>query len=102
MPTLETLPVADPQHEDIWNDAIKEYEKTTKVALPSKTANADSLDDVLRLVEEQQKQFAEFRNKGQVGAVVKVVLSLVESFAGVAGEGVGVVSFRKCEHFVIY
>ena len=92
MPTLETLPVADPQYEDIWKDAIKEYEKDTKVALPSKAAKANSLDDVLHLVEEHQNQFAEFRNKWQVGAVVKVVLNLVELFAEVAGEGVKLVS----------
>ena len=92
MPTLETLLVADPQYEDIWKDAIKQYEKDIKAALPSKTANANSLDDVARLVEEQQKQFAKFRKKGQVAAVVKVVLTLVESFSEVAGESVKLVS----------
>ena len=92
MPTLETMQVADPQYEDIWKSAIKEYEKDTKVALPSRTANTNSLDDVLRLMEEQQKQFAEFRKRGQVGVVVKGVLSLVESFAEVAGESVKLVS----------
>ena len=92
MPTLEPLQVADPQYEDIWKDAIKQYEKDIKAALPSKTANSNSLDDVVRLVEEQQKQFAKFRKKGQAGVVVKGVLSLVESFSEVAGESVKLVS----------
>ena len=92
MPTLETLQVADSQYEDIWRDAIDKYEKVTKVALPSTTTIANSLDDVVCLIEEQQEQFSEFRKKGQVGAVVKVVLGLVESFAEVAGEGVKLVS----------
>ena len=89
MTTLETARVAYPQYEDIWKDAIQEYEKNTKVALP---ANLDSLDDVLRLVEEQQKKFSEFRNKRQLGPIVKDVLRVVESFAEVVGAGVGVVS----------
>src|SRR6266481_305631 len=92
MSTLETTQVADPQYKDIWKATIKEYEKDTKVTLPSKMANTNSLGDVLCLVEEQQKQFTEFRNKGQVGAMVKVVLSLIELFSKVAGEGVKLVS----------
>ena len=43
MPTLKTLQVANPQYKDIWKAAIKEYEKDTKVTLPSKTANTNSL-----------------------------------------------------------
>ena len=92
MPTLKTFQVADSHYEDIWRDAIDKYRKDTRVALPSKTTSANSLDDVVGLIEEQQDQFAEFRNKGQVGAMVKVVLGLVESFAEVAGEGVKLVS----------
>ena len=87
MPTLDAE-ASDPQYHDIWKAAIREYEKTTKVALP---ANLDSVDDVLYLVEEQQKQFAEFRNKKQLRPMVKDVLSMVESFTEVVGAGVGVV-----------
>jgi len=70
----------------------EEFQKHTKAALPYNAANTNSLDDTLHLVEEQERQFSEFRNKGQVRAVVKDVLNLVESFAAVTGEGVGVVS----------
>ena len=92
--TLETVPVADRQCEleAIWNAAIKEYEKVTKVPLPSKTPSAISRDGLLHLVEEEQKKFAEFRSKGQLWPVVKVVLGLVDSLAEVAGAGVSVVS----------
>jgi len=93
MPTLETLQVADSQYEDIWKAAIEEYERNTKVTLPStKTANPNTLNDVLHLVERQQKQFAEFRQIGQVGPLVKDVVSVLESFAEVAGQGVSAVS----------
>jgi len=85
--------VADPQHElqAMWNAAIKEYEKTTKVPLPSNTADGFSRDHVLHLIEEEQKKFTEFRSKRQMGPVVKNVLGLVESFAEVAGAGISVV-----------
>ena len=89
MPTPETVQTIDPQYEDIWRAAIQEYEKNTKVPLP---ANLDSIDDVLRLVEEQQNQFAQFRSKRQLSPLVKDVLSVVESFADVVGTGVGIVS----------
>ena len=89
MPTLETVQATDPQYESIWSAAIQEYERNTKVALP---ANINSLDDVLHLVEEQQNQFAQFRNKRQLRPMVKDVLSVVESFAEVVGAGVSVVS----------
>ena len=94
MPTLETLQVPDSQYQDIWKAALVEYERHTKVALPSiQIANPNTLSDVLHMVEGQQKQFSEFRHKGQVGALVKDVVSVIESFAEVSGEGVSVVSF---------
>ena len=89
MPTPETVQATDPQYEDIWRAAIQEYEKNTNVTLP---ANLDSINDVLHLVEEQQNQFAQFRNKRQLCPIVKDVLSVVESFADVVGTGVGIVS----------
>ena len=88
MPTFETVQAVDSQYESIWSAAIQEYEKNTKVTLP---ANLDSLD-VLRFVEGQQNQFAEFRNKAQLRPIVKDVLGVVESFADIVGTGVGIVS----------
>ena len=88
MLTLETVQAVDSKYESIWSAAIQEYEKNTKVPLP---ANLDSLD-VLRFVEGQQNQFAEFRNKAQLRPIVKDVLSVVESFADIVGTGVGIVS----------
>src|SRR5882724_13177779 len=94
--TLGTMLVADPQHElqAMWNAAIKEYEKTTNVPLPSNTADGFSRDHVLHLIEEGQKKFTEFRSKRQLGPVVKIVLGLVEMFTEVAGAGVSVVRSR--------
>ena len=90
---LGTLPVADPQYEleAMWYAAVKEYEKTTKVPLPSNTAEGISRDDVLLLIEGEQQRFTEFRSQWRMGPVVKIVLGLVESFAEVAGAGVSVV-----------
>ena len=90
--TLGTFPVADPQYVDIWHAAIKEYEKATQVPLPSNTAHAISRKDALQLIEDEQKQFAEFRSKGHVGPVVDTIFGMVESLAQAAGEGISVVS----------
>ena len=89
MPTPDTVQATDPQYQDIWLAAIQEYQRNTKVALP---ANFDSIDDVPHLVEQHQNQFARFRNKTQLGPIVKDVLSVVGSFADVVGTGVGIVS----------
>ena len=87
--------MADPQYElgKMWNVTIKEYEKATKVPLPSNAHDAISRDDVLHVVEEEQKQFTQFCIKGQVGRMVNTVLGLVESLARMAGEGLSMVSF---------
>ena len=61
MATFESVQATDPQYEDVWSAAIQEYERNTKVPLP---ANLDSLDDVLHLVEEKQKQFLSFVANG--------------------------------------
>ena len=89
MPTLETVQATDPQYQDIWRNAIQEYEKNTKVALP---ANLDSIDDVLDLIKEQENQVSEFRNITQLRPMVNDVLNGVESFADVVGLGVSIVS----------
>ena len=89
MATLESVQLTDTQYEDIWSATIQEYERNTKVPLP---ANLNSLDNVLHLVEEQQKQFAQFCNKRQLRPIVKDILSVIESFTDVVGAGVGVVS----------
>ena len=62
--------------------------------MPSNIADGFSRDHVLHLIEEGQKEFAEFRSKRQMGPVVKIVLGLVEMFAEVAGAGVSVVHSR--------
>ena len=89
MPTLDTVQATDHQYQGIWRAAIQEYEKNTKVALPP---NLDCIDDVLHLVEQRQNQFAGFRNKTQLGPIVKDVLSRVGSFADMVGTGVDIVS----------
>ena len=89
MPIPDTVQATDPQYQDIWRAAIQEYEQNTKVVLPG---NLNSIDDVRPLVEQHQNQFADFRNKMQLGPIVKDVLSGVGSFADVVGTGVGIVS----------
>ena len=89
MPTPDVVQGTDPQYQEIWRAAIREYERNTKLALP---ANLDSIDDVTHLVEQHQNQFARFRNQTQLGPIVKDVLRCVGSFADVVGTGIGIVS----------
>jgi len=68
MPTLETLQVADSQYEDIWKAALEEYERHTKIALPStKTANLNTLTMYSNWLKGSRNSSLNFVTKGRWG-----------------------------------
>jgi hypothetical protein len=83
--------MADPQYTEIWNAAVERYKKDAETAF--NLTQVDSREAVLKLIQDQQSEFTEFRKRSEaIGTVVKPVLELVEQFADAPGEGAVVVS----------
>ncbi|TFY52102.1 hypothetical protein EVG20_g10704, partial [Dentipellis fragilis] len=88
--------MADAQFAEIWSDAIKRYEADTgkkKITTASDALKGVvSADSLLDLMDSEQREFKQYRSKGdRIRSVVKPILVVVERFAAVAGEGVGAV-----------
>ncbi|TFY70482.1 hypothetical protein EVG20_g2514 [Dentipellis fragilis] len=89
--------MADNQLSKIWKAAIEQYEANTKINLKAASeshifANISSPDELLKAIDDKQKNFVEYRKRGaKIKGALKPVLDVVGLLAGAAGEGVAIV-----------
>ena len=82
--------MAKSQYDEIWEDALKRYEKYTKTAIQVHISDDDTPNGLLQKL---KGDFAQFTDKGKrLRNKMKPVLCLVGLFAELTGEAVGTVS----------